>query len=989
MTNNEDEMVLVAKLKSMDPSLFSDLRDIEKFCEDVWTSKLLPWFTNHDPVHSREVIFILGQLLRPLEGTKAFLSKHELFVLLASAYLHDIGMQFLKWEDIPIEKLTEKEYDEVRKKHAELSGEIILKRVAKSVDRDDFHLPASIDEEYISPIAFICKAHSTDYLTEAIGKLRDSPYTPKGRSFRGELLAALLLIADELDLQCKRVDFKETAKFNLSVHSQIHWYKHHYVDYVAIAKNAVKITLRYPPNSDDYGILVKELIETKLVEQINRVNKYLRPGTDGLLSLDDHVEFEVIIDDVSWKRSLPPDVLAELKRLVGKTSPPPLHEQYVVPGGTSLPEPTKLFTGMEQKKTEFRDLLAKSDLISVEGLGGVGKTEFVLKCIEEFLPKEKVVWFECLPDSAVDALIGLSGYPEVLKGENKTELAKYSGFVDLIERDEKVLFLDNFHTILGNSFEELLKFAARRLKKARVILVSREHPSLSIKLVPIELLGLGDEALRYAQKFKDAYYKTLEVSEGDLKGICDTLDGHPLAIELALQLLRYGESPKNIIERIINAGDKSKELSDRLLDEVFNHPKSTEKEKEFLLRFSLFRAEIGREGISSLFDGDDVNSTLYKLIDKKMISVAKGLYRAHPLIREFCYQKLSNKEAAHEKAASYFETRRTDRFDPFLEEEIFYHIFSSNNRDRIADFISDTGEKFIFSGHTNSLREMITKALARGLDRPEYHIFLGDIATLRGKWDEASRHFEEAFSFKNADNRITIEAYIKFGEMLYKKGELREALKYYQDAHERCKRYDYKKEQARSADDIGVVFQIFGNLQEAEQWLSDGLDIRKAIGDTLGIASSLNNIGSVLNDQGDLPGALKQFKESLKICEEIGDKMHIATLLGNIGEIWHSKKNYPMSLECFLKAFALKDWIGVDKSRTVRSIGQIREELGLKKFGEISKIAYGHLEKDLQSHVHLEEFTEDRTVVRGSEKVGRNDPCPCGSGKKYKKCCGK
>ena len=23
------------------------------------------------------------------------------------------------------------------------------------------------------------------------------------------------------------------------------------------------------------------------------------------------------------------------------------------------------------------------------------------------------------------------------------------------------------------------------------------------------------------------------------------------------------------------------------------------------------------------------------------------------------------------------------------------------------------------------------------------------------------------------------------------------------------------------------------------------------------------------------------------------------------------------------------------------------------------------------------------------EKVGRNEPCPCGSGKKYKKCCGK
>lgn len=28
-------------------------------------------------------------------------------------------------------------------------------------------------------------------------------------------------------------------------------------------------------------------------------------------------------------------------------------------------------------------------------------------------------------------------------------------------------------------------------------------------------------------------------------------------------------------------------------------------------------------------------------------------------------------------------------------------------------------------------------------------------------------------------------------------------------------------------------------------------------------------------------------------------------------------------------------------------------------------------------------------VQKLSVKVGRNDPCPCGSGKKYKKCCGR
>ena len=30
-----------------------------------------------------------------------------------------------------------------------------------------------------------------------------------------------------------------------------------------------------------------------------------------------------------------------------------------------------------------------------------------------------------------------------------------------------------------------------------------------------------------------------------------------------------------------------------------------------------------------------------------------------------------------------------------------------------------------------------------------------------------------------------------------------------------------------------------------------------------------------------------------------------------------------------------------------------------------------------------------QTIVEGVKEIGRNDPCPCGSGKKYKKCCGK
>ncbi len=40
-------------------------------------------------------------------------------------------------------------------------------------------------------------------------------------------------------------------------------------------------------------------------------------------------------------------------------------------------------------------------------------------------------------------------------------------------------------------------------------------------------------------------------------------------------------------------------------------------------------------------------------------------------------------------------------------------------------------------------------------------------------------------------------------------------------------------------------------------------------------------------------------------------------------------------------------------------------------------------------HYHDGEMVKAKPVVREGRKIGRNEPCPCSSGKKYKKCCGK
>jgi preprotein translocase subunit SecA len=58
---------------------------------------------------------------------------------------------------------------------------------------------------------------------------------------------------------------------------------------------------------------------------------------------------------------------------------------------------------------------------------------------------------------------------------------------------------------------------------------------------------------------------------------------------------------------------------------------------------------------------------------------------------------------------------------------------------------------------------------------------------------------------------------------------------------------------------------------------------------------------------------------------------------------------------------------------------------------EQKRVALGRKQKVIESHPGADgeaDGPRQETVTRGQPKVGRNDPCPCGSGKKYKKCHG-
>ncbi|MBO4394061.1 MAG: SEC-C domain-containing protein, partial [Spirochaetales bacterium] len=78
----------------------------------------------------------------------------------------------------------------------------------------------------------------------------------------------------------------------------------------------------------------------------------------------------------------------------------------------------------------------------------------------------------------------------------------------------------------------------------------------------------------------------------------------------------------------------------------------------------------------------------------------------------------------------------------------------------------------------------------------------------------------------------------------------------------------------------------------------------------------------------------------------------------------------------------------------IRNDGPQRPAPGVRRTTETHResLAFGNIAANQQkvarasANDHMQAPTQ---VIRTAPKVGRNDPCPCGSGKKYKNCCGR
>ena len=215
--------------------------------ETIWRVPLLRYYTDHSVAHSDRIIENLSLLTEGLINNSQ-ITPTEVFILLASAYLHDIGMLD--------ERFNACDLEQIRIHHHELTRKLVMDGTVKL----GLEL---VPNEIIYLIALVSEAHRETNL----GENEYDEFEYGGTTIRPRLLAALLRLADELDIDHRRVDLQKIKIMNIPVESVFHWYLCYYVAGVSIKNGSIKISYQFPEDCKNYKEIVEPLIRGKIQEE--------------------------------------------------------------------------------------------------------------------------------------------------------------------------------------------------------------------------------------------------------------------------------------------------------------------------------------------------------------------------------------------------------------------------------------------------------------------------------------------------------------------------------------------------------------------------------------------------------------------------------------------------------------------------------------------------------------------------------------------------
>jgi predicted ATPase len=347
----------------------------------------------------------------------------------------------------------------------------------------------------------------------------------------------------------------------------------------------------------------------------------------------------------------------------------PLRSIDAFPG--NLPLQVSSFIGREEDLDRVIEALDEARIVTLTGVGGVGKTRLALQCAAEVLPNFRDgAWVaELASADSSDALLQVVA--TALRISAHPTLPLDARIRDSLRDKQLLVVLDNCEHLL-DAATRLAQGIARECPGVRILATSRESLDLDgERVVRVRSMPLPDPSTETEQaEAADAVRLFIERAAGaepdfrldtrDLNvvaDICRRLDGIPLAIELAAARV-VSMSPKEIAEllderfRLLTGGRRTAVERHQTLRATVDWSYSLLQptERSVFDRLGVFPASFDAAAACAVTQGEDiedwdVRDALTSLVNKSMVNTASGApgttrYQLLETMRQYSRERL-------------------------------------------------------------------------------------------------------------------------------------------------------------------------------------------------------------------------------------------------------------------------------------------------------------------------------------------------------------
>ncbi|HJQ96038.1 MAG TPA: adenylate/guanylate cyclase domain-containing protein [Acidimicrobiia bacterium] len=354
----------------------------------------------------------------------------------------------------------------------------------------------------------------------------------------------------------------------------------------------------------------------------------------------------------------------------------------------NLPIQLSTFIGRQGQIKEIADFVRQSRLVTLTGIGGVGKTRLALQVAAELLPDfEHGVWFVELA-SLTDAGFLAETVASALGVPQDPLLTAEARLMKFLPDRRALLVIDNCEHLI-EPVAALVDSLLRTCPDVHVLTTSRESLAVPGEVLwRVPSLRVDDDAAAvelFAERAR-LVQPGFTVNDDNIEAIADLcvrLDGIPLAIELAtarLKMLSLDQIAANLSDRfrLLTGGSRTAVERQRTLRAMmdWSYDLLSDQERALLRRLSVFSDGFSYEGAEELCSGEtlsrrDVLDLLGHLVEASVVNFDADVsprYRLLETVRQYALDKLVDADEANEARLRHAEFFRaaTQKIDASL-----------------------------------------------------------------------------------------------------------------------------------------------------------------------------------------------------------------------------------------------------------------------------------------------------------------------------------